>query len=78
MATAGSNVQYAAKVIDKGRWVAEMRIPSASLGFTPRDGVRYPFNLSVRQQGDAPWVEWRGTGESSWYLPGVGSVRFRP
>ena len=73
---AGQKVQYAAKVIDKGRWVAEMRIPFASLGITPTADLRYPFNLSVRKQGDDPWVMWRGTGNCTWYLPGAGLVRF--
>lgn len=73
---AGQNVQYAAKVIDAGRWVAEMRVPFASLGFTPTANLRYPFNLSVRKQGDDPWVEWRGTGNCTWYVPGGGFVRF--
>lgn len=73
---AGQNVEYKAKVIDSGRWVAEMRIPFASLGFTPAEGAKYKFNLSVRKQGDDPWIEWYGTGSQTWYLPGAGSVRF--
>jgi hypothetical protein len=73
---AGQNVQYAAKIVDTGRWVAEMRVPFASLGFTPAANTRYPFNLSVRKQGDDQWVEWRGTGNSTWYVPGGGLVRF--
>ena len=73
---AGQNAQYAAKIIDKGRWTAEMRLPFASLGFAPVAGQRYPFNLSVRKQGADPWVEWRGTGDCTWYLPQAGFVRF--
>jgi len=53
-----------------------MRIPFASLGITPTADLRYPFNLSVRKQGDDPWVMWRGTGNCTWYLPGAGLVRF--
>jgi hypothetical protein len=69
-------VQYAAKVIEPGRWVAELRVPLASLGFVPKEGAKYPFNLSVRKQGDDQWVEWYGTGDCTWYLPGAGFVRF--
>jgi hypothetical protein len=73
---AAEGVQFAARIVDKGRWTAELRVPLASLGFTPKAGVRYPFNVSVRKQGDDPWVEWRGTGDRTWYLPGAGFVRF--
>ena len=73
---AGQNVQYKAKVIDAGRWIAELRIPFASLGFAPAAGAKYKFNLSVRKQGDDPWIEWYGTGSQTWYLPGAASVRF--
>jgi parallel beta-helix repeat protein len=73
---AAQNVQYKAKVVDTGRWVAEMRIPFASLGFKPAEGAKHKFNISVRKQGDDPWVEWYGTGSQTWYLPGAGSVRF--
>ncbi|NPV46475.1 MAG: hypothetical protein HPY69_05935 [Armatimonadetes bacterium] len=75
---AGEGVQYAARVVDSSRWVAELRVPFSALGFTPRPGVRYPFNLSVRKQGADPWVEWRGTGAQTWYVPGAGLVRFAP
>jgi hypothetical protein len=73
---AAEKVQYAATVIDAGRWVAEMRVPFASLGFTPKPDVRYPFNLSIRKQGNDPWVLWRGTGNCTWYLPEAGFVKF--
>ena len=48
----------------------------ASLGIVPKPGLRYPFNLSVRKQGDDAWVLWRGTGNCTWYLPEAGFVRF--
>jgi hypothetical protein len=73
---AGRNVQYAAKVMGAGRWVAEMRVPFTSLGITPKPGLRYPLNLAVRKQGDDPWILWRGTGNCTWYLPEAGFVRF--
>jgi len=38
--------------------------------------VRYPFNLSIRKQGNDPWVLWRGTGNCTWYLPEAGFVKF--
>lgn len=72
---AGQNVQYKAQLIDKGRWVAEMRVPFASLGLKPGADTRYPFNISVRKQGEDAWVEWRGTGNCTWYTPGAGLIR---
>jgi hypothetical protein len=73
---AGEQAQYAAAVIDSVRWVAEMRLPFASLGINPDASVRYPLNLAVRRQGDDPWVMWRGTGYCTWYVPEAGRVRF--
>ena len=74
---AGENVQYRATVIDNGRWVAEMRVPFASLGINPSNAdTRFPFNLSVRKQGDDPWVEWRSTGNCTWEVPQAGLIRF--
>jgi hypothetical protein len=75
---AGEKALYAATVIDAGRWVAELRLPFASLGITPKPGLRFPFNLAVRKQGDAPWVMWRGTGNCTWYVQEAGLVRFAP
>ena len=69
-------MKYAARVIGKGRWVAEMRVPCASLDSKPKAGVRYPLNLSVRKQDDDPWVMWRGTGDCTWYVPEAGLVTF--
>ncbi|MBM3477420.1 MAG: hypothetical protein FJX75_29470, partial [Armatimonadetes bacterium] len=73
---AGENVQFAAKVLSPARWTAEMRVPFASLGLNPNADARLPFNLSVRKQGDEPWVEWRGTGACTWFVPEAGRVRF--
>jgi len=73
---AGENVRYAATVIDAGRWVAEMRLPFASLGIKPTAEGRFPFSLSVRKQGADPWVMWRGTGNCTWYVPEAGVVHF--
>ena len=73
---AGENVLYAATVVDPGRWAAEMRLPFASLGIDPDAGLRFPLSLSVRKQGQAPWVMWRGTGDCTWHVPEAGRVRF--
>lgn len=73
---AAQGVRYAATVVDSGRWVAEMRIPFASLAVTPGPGLLLPFNLSVRKQGDDPWVMWRGTGDCTWFVSQAGRVRF--
>jgi parallel beta-helix repeat protein len=73
---AGEGVHYKAKVIDPGRWTAEMRVPFASLGIDPNAALRFPLNLAVRKQGDQPWVMWRGTGGCTWLVPEAGRVRF--
>ncbi len=73
---AGEGVQYAARVVDAGRWTAEVRLPFASLGINPNTDLRFPLNLSVRKQGDDAWVMWRGTGNCTWYVPEAGLVRF--
>lgn len=69
-------VSYAARVVSSGRWTAEWRIPFTSLGVTPKSGPSHPFNLSVRKQGDFPWVMWRGTGNCTWYVAEAGLIRF--
>ncbi len=69
-------MQYKATVIDNGRWVAEMRVPLASLGISPNGDTRFPFNLSVRKQGDDQWVEWRSTGNCTWEVSQAGLIRF--
>ena len=73
---AAQGVQYKATVIDNGRWVAEMRVPLASLGISPNGDTRFPFNLSVRKQGDDQWVEWRSTGNCTWEVSQAGLIRF--
>jgi hypothetical protein len=73
---AGQGVLYAARVIGPARWVAEMRLPFASLGLDPRTDALVPLNLAVRKQGDEPWVMWRGTGGCTWLVPEAGRVRF--
>jgi hypothetical protein len=75
---AAQKVQYKAAVETAGRWVAEMRLPFASLGITPKPALRFPLNLAVRKQGEAPWVMWRGTGGCTWYVPEAGLIRFVP
>ncbi len=73
---AGEGVAYAAKVIGPDRWLAEMRIPFASLGIDPSTDKLFPLNLSVRKQGDDPWIMWRGTGACTWEVSEAGRVRF--
>jgi len=73
---AAQGVAYKATVIDKTRWVTEMRVPFASLGIKPGGETQFPFNLSVRKQGDDPWVEWRSTGNCTWEVPEAGLIRF--
>jgi hypothetical protein len=73
---AGQNVSYKANIVDSSRWIAEFRIPFASLGIKPNPDAKYPFNLAVRKQGSEAWVMWRGTGECTWYVPEAGLLKF--
>ena len=73
---AAEDVEYAANVIGPDRWVAEMRVPFASLGIDATSGKHFPLSLAVRKQGDDPWVMWRGTGACTWEVSEAGRVRF--
>lgn len=61
VATARQGVQFAAKAIEAGRWLAEWRIPFASLGVNPKTTTKLDFNLTTRKTGSRLWVLWVGT-----------------
>lgn len=69
---AAEGVQYAATTPGAGQWLAEWRIPWASLGIDPTKTAKLQFNLTARKPGDEAWVEWRGTNGSTWDVSGAG------
>lgn len=71
---AGEGVQYKAVVVDGKRWTAEWRIPWASLGLDPAKQTKLHFNLSVRKTADDQWIEWQGTGGSTWQVDNGGII----
>jgi hypothetical protein len=71
---AGEGVQYKAAVVDSKRWTAEWRIPWASLGIDPAKSTKLHFNLSVRKTADDQWIEWQGTGGSTWQVDNGGII----
>jgi len=71
---AAEGVQYAARVVNTGRWTAEWRIPFVSLGVDPRRDRRLACNLTVRKSAGPLWVLWQGTGAQSWRLDRAGII----
>lgn len=71
---AAEGVQYKAQVVDGKRWVAEWRVPWASLGLDPTKSTKLNFNLSVRKTADDLWVEWQGTGGCTWQVDNAGVI----
>ncbi len=69
-------IVYRAEVVEKGRWTCEMSIPFSMLGFTPAEGVRSAFNLTVRKALDDLWLMWEGTGGHSYDVDRAGFVEF--
>ncbi len=58
--------EYSARIISRGRWTAEWRIPFASLGIDPTGRRRFEFNVTVRETAEPVWLMWQGTGGHSW------------
>ncbi len=73
---AAENVEYAARIVDDGRWICEWRIPFASLGIEPDPELRLDFNISVRKMASRLWQMWRGTGAHTWDVDRAGILRF--
>jgi hypothetical protein len=69
-------IVYRAAVVEQGRWTCEMSIPFSMLGFSPTDGVRPAFNLTVRKVLDDLWLMWEGTGGHSFDVERAGCVEF--
>lgn len=73
---AAEGVQYAAAIVDGQRWTCEWRVPLASLGLDPTKLPRLQANLSVRKTADEQWMEWCGTGGSTWMVDTGGIFEF--
>lgn len=69
---AAQGVQYATTTPGAGQWLAEWRVPWASLGIDPAKHTKLEFNLTARKIGDEEWVEWRGTEACTWEVSGGG------
>jgi len=70
---AAQGVEYAARVVDAGRWTAEWRLPFASLGLDPAKHRKLAFNISVRKTAPEPfWLMWQGTGAWTWFVENAG------
>ncbi|MEI6499617.1 MAG: right-handed parallel beta-helix repeat-containing protein [Armatimonadota bacterium] len=70
---AAQGVQYAATTPGAGQWLAEFRLPWASLGIDPAKHTKFEFNLcALKKAGDGEWVEWHGTGGGTWEVGGGG------
>jgi hypothetical protein len=74
---AAQSVEYAARVVDAGRWTAEWRIPLASLGIDPVKHPRFAFSLAVRKTGGPEWVLWVGTHHATWQVDDAGFLELR-
>jgi len=74
---AARGVEYAAKVVDAGRWTTEWRIPFASLGIDPAKHPRVAFSLTVRKSAEPVWVLWVGTHHATWQVDNAGFLELR-
>ena len=67
-------VQYAGKIVEARKWTAEWRIPWAALGIDLSKQTTFPFNLSVRKSANELWLQWQGTGGSTWQVDNAGLI----
>ncbi|MEI6500208.1 MAG: right-handed parallel beta-helix repeat-containing protein [Armatimonadota bacterium] len=67
-------VQYAGKIVEAKKWVAEWRIPWASLGVDLSKAATLPFNISVRKTANELWLQWQGTGGMTWDVSNAGLI----
>jgi hypothetical protein len=77
VAKAAEGVQYAARIIDKGRWTAEWRVPFASLGLDATKTHRFAFSLSLRKTGGPEWALWVGTNHATWNVNNAGDLQLK-
>jgi len=59
-------VEYGARIVSKGEWTAEWRIPFAALGIDPTKHKKVLFNLTARKTANDYWQMWRATHGASW------------
>jgi hypothetical protein len=75
---AAVGVQYAATVVDAGRWTAEWCIPFAAMGLDPAKHRRFAFSLTVRKSAGPAWVLWQGTHAATWQADKAGFLELAP
>jgi len=85
---AAAGVEYKAAIVECGqpagrglgasRWMAEWRIPFASLGIDPAKHKRIEFNASVRKSAQPLWQMWRSTGGCTWDVRQAGIIELAP
>jgi hypothetical protein len=73
-----ASITYKAKVVGKGRWTCEFRIPFAVFGFDPAKDKRIAFNLSARKALDNIWLMWEGTRAHSYDVDRAGFLELKP
>lgn len=77
-ARAGAAVTYAAHIVSPSLWTAEMKIPLAAIGLTGGKPARIAANFTVRKTAGPNWVQWRGTGGSTWMVENAGVLTLKP
>jgi len=75
---AGEGVKFAAKILGRNRWTAELTIDLGNLGIDPRRHKRLEVNFTVRKTAAPAWLMWRGTGGYSWNVANAGLLQFAP
>ncbi|MBT4817864.1 MAG: hypothetical protein HN742_30415 [Lentisphaerae bacterium] len=73
---AAKGVRFQARQVSDKSWITEWRIPFRSLDIDPAKHRKIQFNLSVRKTADNQWVEWQGTGGSTWKVDNAGILEF--
>ncbi len=74
----GSAITYAARIVSSSLWTAEMRIPLVALGLEPGKPARLAANFTARKTAGPNWVQWRGTGGSTWLVENAGILSIMP
>jgi hypothetical protein len=75
---AGMAIQYAARIISPSLWTAEMKIPLSTLGITDTKSARLAANFTARKSAGPHWIQWRGTGGSTWMVENAGILTLTP
>jgi hypothetical protein len=55
-----------------------MKIPLAALGLDTAKTLRLGANFTARKTAGPNWVQWRGTGGSTWKVENAGILTIAP